>query len=250
MTDGIKSTRLDLVLDRQMRHWEMRQQMARADKAERSAHAGGPWITCSKELGSRGTDLARHVAERLGWQAYDRELLSEIVQHTHARERVISALDEHATNVFRDYVEHLIVPGHFERAAFLRELMKVIWALGRQGNVVILGRGANWVLGPAAAQGLRIRLVASMETRIARVMELEKLDHPTAEKRILLDDAEKSLLIRKICGREIDDPLGYDLTINMDGLSVESGMGIVITALEKKLGYAVGSSGTISHATR
>ncbi len=225
------------LIDKQIRQWELRRRLAEygGEMARRElAHLSeGPWVTISKQLGCRGTVLAKRLAERLGWQIFDKEILEAISRETHTRDRILSALDEHAVGAFKEYVAHLIVPDHLAQAAFVHEMVKVIWALGRHGRAIVLGRGANWVLDPRF--GLRVRAVASLESRIARLTEIEKLDRAAAERRIREDDAAKAAFVRKFYNRDIEDPLGYDLVLNMDAMDISVAADIALAALRHKL---------------
>jgi cytidylate kinase len=57
-----------------------------------------------------------------------------------------------------------------------------------------------------------------------------------AGKRIKEFDAKQAAYIHQVYGREIADPMGYDLTINTAELELETAKQIVLTALQSKLG--------------
>ncbi len=237
MSAGTERTHVEKVIERQIRQWELRRKLAEEGGA--SAVAGlahlseGPYVTCSKQLGCGGTLVARKLAERLNWQIFDREILEAIARETHTRDKILSSLDERDVGTFTDYVAHLFVPDHLARTAFIHEMMKVIWAIGRQGHAILVGRGANWILDPRF--GLRIRVIADMPRRIRRVMENEGVDAESASRRIKDDDAARVAFIRKVYRREIDDPLGYDVVVNTGTLDIDLAVEVTLTALRRKL---------------
>src|SRR5437879_1034407 len=49
------------------------------------SHARPFSIAISREAGTRGPAVARAVAERLGWQVYDNELLALVARDLHVR---------------------------------------------------------------------------------------------------------------------------------------------------------------------
>jgi len=119
------------------------------------------------------------------------------------------------------------------QAGFLLEMTRVVWAVGRQGKAIVLGRGANWVLD--SRFGLRVRLVAPVEVRVERVAEQEGLVRADAEKRVAAHDGEQQAFIRQAFGRRIDDPMGYDLVVNLGQLDPVGAAEAVLVALQRKL---------------
>lgn len=229
---------LERILDRQASLWEMRRRLStERDAEERQALSHlpeGPWITISKQLGSGGVELAARVAQRLGWQVFDKQILEAIARETHTRERILSRLDGRAVGVLEDYLSHLLVPGDPGQVAYLQQVVRVVWTLAREGHAVLVGRGANWILNPR--YGLRIRVVAPFETRASWVSQAEGLDLAAARRRVEEDEAAVAKFTRKVFRRDIDDPLGYDLVLNLGTVDLETAAGIVLTAMPGKLG--------------
>ena len=228
---------IEVILERQAAFWEVRRRLTKegGETARESlVHLReGPWLTVSKQLGSGGIELARAVGRALGWQVYDREILATIARHTDRRETILSQLDEHAVSSFDDYLAQLVIPGAMSRIGYLQEMLRVVWGVARQGGAVILGRGANWILTPA--YGLRLRTVAPLDARIRRMMTHEALSENAAAASIKRHDSEQSAFIRQTFGRDIEDPLGYDLVLNTADVPPETAVEIVSAALRHKL---------------
>jgi len=226
---------VEKILERQGRAWEMQQRAAR--EGRRAATREGPWVSVSKQFGSGGVDLARRLAGELGWQVFDKQILSAIAEHTDSREVILSRLDERAIGTINDYIAQLLVPEDPGRLAYAREMVRVVWGLARQGNAIILGRGANWFLD--ARHGLRLRVVAPLEQRAAAVAAERELSREQAERLIRADDAGQAAFIRQIFDRDIDDSRGYDLVINRAEFGPDAAVAVVIAALRHKIGAAL-----------
>jgi len=228
---------VDRLLERQAKRWEVSRRLGeQGGEAARRAlvHlAEGPWLTISRQIGSRGEETAKTVAERLDWPLYDREILATIARETHTKERIISRLDEHAVGHLNDLLRNLVVPDDMGQARFLTEMARVVWTLAREGEVIVLGRGANWILNPRF--GVRVRLVAPLDVRVSRVAEREGIDLPAADKRVRGHDAEQQAFIRQAFGKQIEDPLGYDLVLNVEHLGPEAAASTIVTLLRTKL---------------
>ncbi len=229
---------IEKILERQARSWELRSRIA--DKGETAARdallhlSEGPWISISRQLGVGGLELAQFVASEMNWQVFDREILSAIAENTSSREAVLARLDEQKTTPFRDYVSHLFVPGEPGRPGYMQQMTQVILSLAKNGQAVILGRGANWFLDPRF--GLRVRVVAPLGARVERVSQVEKLRGFDAERKVLQHDKAQQEFIREYFGRDINDPQGYDLVINAASLGQEASARIVLDAVRGKLG--------------
>jgi cytidylate kinase len=221
---------IEQIIERQAKFWEVRQRLSdEGGEAARQALAHlseGPWITVSKQWGSGGVELAQRIGEEMDWQVFDREILIAIAKNTKMRETVLSRMDERAIGAFNDYIVQLLVPSDPGQLTFLREMVRVIWGIAKQGNAVIVGRGANLFLDPQ--YGLRVRVMAPLEFRLARLPGKTK-------KEVLEYDASQVSFIQRVYGRRIDDPEGYDLVLNMESIDFETGVDIVMAALRKKL---------------
>jgi cytidylate kinase len=193
----------------------------------------GPWITISTQLGAGGPELAARLGQRLGWRVIDKEILQEIAKTTHTRERILSHVDGHAVGAFEDYVTHLFAPGHLGRSAYVLEMMRVVWAIAREGEAIMIGRGANWLLDPR--YGVRVRAIAPVETRVEWFKRTQGLSAAVAARRVEEDNADRAKFTRQIFKHDIDDALGYDLVVNLGTLEPETVVELVTTALSSKV---------------
>jgi cytidylate kinase len=232
-------TELERIIERQISTWDSqerrREQTGKRVRGELRPPGGGPWVTVSLQLGSGGVELATAVAARLGWHVFNKELLQTIASRMHVRERVLSPLDGHAIGALQDYLDHLFVPGHPGRPAYLREMVGVLWSIAREGHAVIVGRGANWILDPG--DGLRVRVVAPADMRAQRLARMEKLSAAVAHRRIKDDDADRAAFVRQAFHKDIDDATGYDLVINRGVLEHEAAVESVLGACGLKLAH-------------
>jgi len=231
---------IEAILERQARAWDMRQRLAErgGDAARRAmAHVReGPWVTVSRQLGSGGQELANRIAADLGWQVFDHEIVSAIARRTDTQEVLLSRLDEHAVGPINDYLARLLDSRNVGQVPFLQEMVRVIWSLAKQGSAVIVGRGANWFLG--SRFGLRVRVVAPLDVRVARTAEVEGLDRQAAERRVREHDEAQEAFIRQVFGQHIGDPEGYDLIVNLGALDLDSASVAIREALLKRLELA------------
>ena len=221
---------LETLVDRHMTLREVRKRITREDSADQPP-VWGPFITISRQCGSGGTALATRLSEELGWQLFNKEILQTIAANAHTRMRVLDGMDEHHIGRLEEFINHLIVPETINQVSFIKEMSQVILTLGRKGNAVLLGRGANWLL--TGDGGVRIRTVASLKKRIEEVARQKEIGPKEAKREVLESDRTTADFISRIFDRDVDDPLGYDLVLNLDRISEDAAVSAVHSILHR-----------------
>lgn len=211
---------IEKIIDEQVRKWEMRLAQERAKKDAL------PVITICREPGSGGKIVAQRIAEKLGLDLFDREIIHKMVECSHRSKKLIETLDERALSVLQDWISTLIFEKHLWPDQYLKHLMKVIGTIGNHGHAVILGRGANFILPPN--DKLSIRIVAPFEMRAHNVACDFNVPETEASRRILKTESERRAFIRKYFHANISDPLNYDLVLNRAKLNLEDTVDAVI----------------------
>lgn len=202
--------------------------------------AYGPCLLVSRERGSGGRQVAGLVGQRLGWWVFDREIVEEIAARCHVRQKLIESVDERVRSNWRKGWEGLVNGAGIPAEEYLLYLRQIILSLGHHGDVVIMGRGAQYLLPSRAA--LRARLVAPLEIRAERVAARERLPLGEARRQIEACDGERDEFIRRTFACDPHSPLNYDLVLNTGETSIEAAAEIVLSALGAKLGVRPGMS--------
>ncbi len=195
----------------------------------------GPCLLISRQYGSGGGLIARRVGELLDWNVFDARIVDEIARSAHVHQRLVESVDEHVRSRW-ERTWHELLPDDLSDRKYLRHLREVVMALGHYGNVVIVGRGAQYFLPTRCA--VRARLVAPLEIRAKRVAERLKLPLDEAQLRVLDIDKERVAFVWKTFRRDVNSPLNQDITINTEEVSIESAAKIVLAALHEKLGVS------------
>ena len=113
-------------------------------------------ITIEREYGCGAAEIARVLAQKLGWKLWDRELTAEIARVANVDPSAVSMCEERVDSTFQRLVK-VFWRGSYERSANLEyqpfgpdrmvevgeEVMKDI---ADRGNCVIIGRGAPYFL--------------------------------------------------------------------------------------------------------
>ena len=205
-------------------------------RGERAARADtelrGLTIAISREAGSRGSVIAKRVAEQLGWQLYDQELLGYLVQNQTAREELLADVPagvlQWANEQHSKYVRHRLTADIPEMGEWLR----LLFVIGARGEAVILGRGSG-VLLPVAST-LNVRIVSPLEDRVAYMSQTLRLPANAAREEIASRDRIRSELHLSVSGREATDLTQYDLVLNSSRLGEAACADLIAAAIRAK----------------
>ena len=233
-------TDIERLVSRQLHYVELRYQVEHpAEECPRvkvdDVHYG-PCVLLSRECGSEGEEVARRVGEQLGWQVFNREIVEEVARRVNVRNQLVESVDEHVRRRWRAILHPLGERAGITAETYLYHLHEVVLTLGHHGKVVIIGRGAQFVLPAACA--LRVRIVDRFEARARRVAIARRLAITEADRWVMECDEGRTAFIRRFFHEENGAPLNYDLVLNTGDLGVDGAVRAVLAALESKLGVA------------
>lgn len=191
-----------------------------------------PFITIAREPGSGGKPIGQEVAKRLGFAFYDHELLEEIARSTKLRKSVLDKVDEKGRSAMQDLIQGLINPNYVSDVTYFTQLCKVILSLAFKGNVVILGRGANFIT--PFAQGLHVRITAPYTVCVQRAIDFEGHTLTKAREVVQKYEADRREFVKQYFGKDIRKAEYYDLTINTMFYRPREAADVVIRAYERK----------------
>ena len=224
---------LQAIIDRQLRRWEMERSLRASPPASEQAGAPRhPVVTVSRERGSGGSRVAELLARRLDYTLLHRDLIDRICSSSGTRRHIVESLDEHAKSQLAIWCDSMVAQRYTDANDYVRLLLETIYSVAELGGAVVIGRGANFIVGPD--RGLHVRIVAPREKRIQRLVDHERLSPKQAAHEVEARDHERSEFIRKVYGRDIADPSGYDLVVNTGAIPFDDATSLIVTAAHEK----------------
>ena len=181
-------------------------------------------LTISRQFGSGGRELGKRLAESLGWDYYDKEIIQALAEDQgmdadYIRKRLSNHGWQSIQLSYRNSFSQLLFdPGvHTQLLVRQRELLQEIAKLGN--DCVIVGRDADVIL--QEYHPFRVFVCADMQARIDRCMVHERRRPPELQ----LTEKEVKRNIRRIdrsrvrtrevlTGKHHGDSSGFDLTVN------------------------------------
>jgi len=187
-------------------------------------------VCISREAGAGGGTIGRLVAKRLGWKVYDHELLEAISQRMELSVDEVRVFDELAPSVVQDWILPLREEHYAPQEAYLDHLAKLQEAIGRAGQSVLVGRGANFLL--PRDEILSIRVIAPLKARAARLSERMGVSVRTAKRAATELDRRRLQFDRTMHRVDAADPHNYDIVLDSDNLGLTIASEIIIRAIE------------------
>jgi cytidylate kinase len=195
-------------------------------------------ITISREYGAGGGEVGRRLAEALGWELLDRDLLHRAAQIEHVPDSELERLDEKAMSM----ADHLrLRPPH---RTYLHGLKAAVEQAVQRGNVVLVGRGTRHLLGETQGT-FHLRLVAPKDWRARRMASLEDWSLDQALARCTEMDRIRDHFSRYFFGSKAIQPAEYDFVVNTGRVSLEDVTAVVAAVVRQHPAEAI--SRTPSH---
>ena len=175
-------------------------------------------ISISRQMGSKGDELAQQVADHLNWRCVGYELINQAALAAGAPHVALAEIDE--LGFFN------LQPTAEERQAYQSEIERIIGELADVGQVVLLGRGGQVIL-QDHPNVLHLRIVAPLETRVNWLQQ--ENNFPADEARICLvqSDHVRARYLRQHYDKHLDDPMLYHLMINTGLLDLSQAVKLI-----------------------
>jgi cytidylate kinase len=191
-------------------------------------------VTVSRDPGSGGKLIAAGIAECIGFDLFHQEVIHDMAQSANVNKRIIESLDEKGLSMLEDWVAASVHKHHLWPDEYLQHLLKVIGTIGKHGNAVLVGRGANFVLPPEKTFSLRV--IAPKAFRAQKVAEAFDMPVKEAERRILKTESDRRAFIRKYYHKDIEDPIHYDMVINTGHIRLDEAIECVCHVIKSTQG--------------
>lgn len=194
-------------------------------------------ITIGRQYGSGGNEIGRKLAEELGIDFYDKNILRMNSDESGIKESYFHLTDEKAGNRLLYRIISGLTP-ELREPSFGSDLIsadnlfrfqsEVIRKLAEEESCVIVGRCADYVLEDMDGIDLvRVFIYADMEARLRRVKEKELYAPEDVKKNVKRIDKERRNYYRYYTGRSWADPENYDLLVNTSTAGIKGSVRLI-----------------------
>ena len=162
-------------------------------------------ITISRELAALGDETARELAKHLGYRFVDKDTIEEHIKSYGIEDRKLKKYDERKPTFLASLSQ--------DRDDYLHYLKTAILTEAKQGNCVLIGRGASAVFRDMPGH-IAIFLASPLDIRIERVKSYFHCNERRARQIIERGDQDRIGFHRYFFDIDWRDPGNYHLTLN------------------------------------
>ena len=196
-------------------------------------------ITISREYGSGGRLIGKLVAESLGYDFYDKEIIDMAAQESGLSPDFIKKTEQ---NLSSGFLYNLLLGSSYSGTAngassingtqmlpladqVFNAERKVILDLAKKGNCVIVGRCADYILNTSdeidSKSLLNVFIYGNLEEKLKRIENLYKEPEQAAKKTMQQIDKRRANHYNTFTEATWGDRKNYDIMINSSTAGIE-----------------------------
>jgi len=186
----------------------------------------GPAITIAHQTGSGAHEVAEQLARILQdaepkgtatWTVLDRQIVEKALEEHHWPGALAQKMPEDKRSYLDDTLDDLfgLRPPSW---VLVPQVIETIQHLAEAGHVILIGRGAT-LAASRVSNVFRVRLIASLATRIQRVQRSLGLLPAAAARLVKRQDRGRERYVRANFHASLDDEMLYHLILNTDRFS-------------------------------
>ena len=198
-------------------------------------------ITIGRQYGSGGRELGEKLAQKLGYKFYDQELVEMAAEKSNMHASILHQADEKASksllySIVTSMDSRFLNPYYdlpINDKLFI-EQSNIIKSLAEEGNCVIVGRCADYVIESSKMKSIDLFIYASMEHRIERIAEKYELSADKAKDKIKKIEKGRKAYYNYYSNKEWGNISNYDLCISTSHISIDDAVDVVFDFIKKR----------------
>jgi cytidylate kinase len=201
-------------------------------------------ITISRQFGAGGKTLTEEVAARLNYAVAHEEIIEHLTDVAKLSDEGVGYFEaEHPESTPSAAAAGAFSPKRFIDRIFdskrkdmndqqYAELLhKIIPQIAAKGNVIILGRGAQFILNDYQ-DTTHVLLVAEEKDRIKFIQDHYDLAYDQAREAVIKQGKRRLKLMKLFHSEDYDLPVHYDLVLNMSKMEMDRAVELVCALIE------------------
>ena len=187
-------------------------------------------ITISRQFGAGGITLGKMVAEKFGYTFADTVIIKMVAEMANVSTNFVKTVEKEAggklSRIISSMVSKRLVDrilknesGYIDEKLYLDYLVVIIAQIAEEGNVVIIGRGCQYIL-RGHPDAIHILLINDFDSRVKFMEENYDLTRSKAVQVVNAEDKRRINLYRKLGKTDYDDPSLYHMVMHTGRLSL------------------------------
>jgi cytidylate kinase len=201
-------------------------------------------ITISRQFGAGGITLGKMVADALGYTFADSDIIQRVAKEANVSTHWVESFEKEAGSKLSRFISSMVSKrwvdrvlgderGYLDEQIYLDYLVLIIAQFADEGDVVILGRGSQYILNDHP-DAFHILLVDDLENRIKFMMDHYEMPRKKAERMVENEERRRINLYKRLGKSDFESPLLYHLVLNMGKTDLETARDMVCNMVNKK----------------
>ncbi len=201
-------------------------------------------ITISRQFGAGGITLGKMVADELGYTFADSDIIQRVAKEANVSADWVEAFEKEAGSKLSRFISSMVSKrwidrvlgderGYLDEQIYLDYLVLIIAQFADEGNVVILGRGSQYILNDHP-DAVHVLLVNALENRIKFMMDRYGMDRKKAERAVNSEDRRRASLYKRLGKTDFEDPRLYNLVLKMNQVTLETAKDMICDLVKQK----------------
>ena len=194
-------------------------------------------ITISRQFGAGGITLGKMIAEKFGYTFADTEIIKMVAEMANVSTHFVETVEKEAGGKFSKFISKMVSKplvdrilkderGYIDEEIYLDYLVLIIAQMADDGDVVILGRGSQYILNDHP-DAYHILLIDEFENRVRFMQEHYDLSKNRAIHVVKGEDKRRKNLYQKLGKTDYDNPSLYHLVLNMSKIDLDQALQLV-----------------------
>jgi cytidylate kinase len=195
-------------------------------------------ITISRQFGAGGKTLGKRLAEKLGYTFADSDIVQMVAQAANVSPTWVETVEKEAGSTLSRVITRMVSKplvdrvlkderGYIDEQIYLDYLVVIIAQIAEEGNVIVLGRGSQYILNDHP-DAFHILLVDEFENRVRFMEQNYGLAPAKAFQVVKTEDKRRLALYRRLGKTDYDNPQLYHLVLNMARMNLKKAEELVL----------------------
>jgi cytidylate kinase len=196
-----------------------------------------PVITISRQFGAGGKTLGKMIADELGLEFADSDIIEKVAEMANVSTHWVETVEKEAGGKLSRFISRMVSKklvdrvlkderGYIDEEIYLDYLVLIIAQIADEGDVVILGRGSQYILDDHP-DAHHILLINEFDNRVKFMKENYDLSYSRATQVVRGEDKRRKSLYQKLGKTDYDDSYLYHMVLNMSKISLQEAKQLV-----------------------
>ncbi len=200
-------------------------------------------VTISRQFGAGGITLGKSIAQELGYVFADSDIIQRVAEEANVSTNWVEAFEKEAGSRLSRFISSMVSQkwldrvladekGYLDEKIYLDYLVLIIAQFADEDNVVILGRGSQYILNDHP-DAFHVLLVDEFDNRVRFMMDHYNFSSKKAAKVVTSEDRRRANLYSKLGKTDYDSHSLYHLVINMGKVDIDAAKDLVCNMVGK-----------------